>query len=507
MKYIVAHDLGTTGNKAVLYSAEGRIVSHTFSPYETHYPRAGYVEQEAEDWWRAVCVSTRELLSRETVAPAEVAAVAFSAQMMGCLIVDREGRALRRSIIWADTRSVREVETIADRIDRDRIYEITGHRLSASYSAAKLLWIREHERDLYKKTHKMVQAKDYIVQRLTGEFVTDFSDASGTNMFDLREKTWSKEILDAIGVPERMLPTPVASTTVVGGVRDRVAEEAGLAPGTPVVIGGGDGACATVGAGVVRSGRAYNVLGTSSWIAMAAEEPVIDPGQRTFTWVHLDPALYMPCGTMQSAGFSYTWFKDVLCTLESAEADRLGSNVYETLNEYVHRSAPGARGLLFLPYLLGERSPWWEPDARAAFVGLGASHTKEDMTRAVLEGVAHNLRIILGAFDETYSIERLVLIGGGARNDAWTRILADLWRRPLDIPEMVEDATSMGAAICGGVGVGLFDSFAVAEELVVPARTVEPNLDTADLYDRLHRAFLDAYRALEPIFRDLARYR
>lgn len=507
MKYILAHDLGTTGNKAVLYSDEGRIVADRFCGYPTHHPRPGFVEQDAEDWWNAVCESTRRLLSQKAINASDVAAVSFSGQMMGCLGVDRRGRPLGRAVIWADTRAVREEADIARRIDRDRVYEITGHRLSASYSAAKLLWLRNHEPDIYRKIHKMLQAKDYIVHRLTGEFATDYSDASGTNMFNLRAKRWSREILDALEISETVLPNVLPSTTIVGSVRNGIASETGLKAGTPVVLGGGDGACATVGAGIVRGGRAYNVLGTSSWIAMAADEPVMDPEQRTFTWAHLDPALYMPCGTMQAAGFSYNWFTDVLCGPEAAEAARLGNDIHAKLNDDVNASPPGAGGLIFLPYLLGERSPWWRPDARAAFIGLGASHTKKDLTRAVLEGVAHNLRIILEIFDRTHAIEALMLIGGAARNRAWTQILADIWRRPLDIPAAVEDATSMGAAICGGVALGIFDDFRIAETLVVPRQRVQPDHRTADIYDELHRIFLDAYHGLEPTFRRLAAYR
>lgn len=505
--YLLAHDLGTTGNKAVLYSVEGRIVADSFSAYGTHHPRPGFVEQNPQDWWKAVCISTRELLSREGINPSQIAAVSFSAQMMGCLVVDANGKPLRPSIIWADTRATEEIRQIASRIDRDRVYEITGHRLSSSYSAAKLLWIKNHEPAVFERTHKMLQAKDFIVHRLTGEFVTDYSDASGTNMFDLREKRWSPEILAAIGVAEEVLPRPVASKTVIGSVGAGVAEESGLAAGTPVVVGGGDGACATVGAGVIRSGRAYNVLGTSSWIAMASREPVMDGEQRTFNWVHLDEDLYMPCGTMQSAGFSYSWFKDVLCDLETRDAEAAGKNVYDTLNGYTEESAPGAGGLLFLPYLLGERSPWWEPDARAAFIGLGAEHTRAHMARAVLEGVAHNLRVILNAFDQDQYIEKLTLIGGAARNAVWTQILADVWGRPLEIPSAVEDATSMGAAICAGVGIGVFPGFEVAETMVVSERRLEPNPDRVALYENMHSVFLRAYRALEPVFRDLAPYR
>ena len=251
---ILAHDLGTSGNKATLYRADGTLVASCVHEYPTSYPQPGFVEQDPEDWWNAVCASTRELLEKTGMRPERIAAVSFSAQMMGCLPVDREGNPLRPMIIWADTRAVEEERWMVERIGMERGYEITGHRLSASYSAAKLLWVRRREPDIYRRCYKMLHAKDFIICRLTGEFVTDYSDASGTNLFDIRAKMWSEEILRALDLDEELLPELHPSTDIAGGVTKAAAEDTGLLEGTPVVIGGGDGSCACVGAGVVDEG-------------------------------------------------------------------------------------------------------------------------------------------------------------------------------------------------------------------------------------------------------------
>jgi xylulokinase len=262
-----------------------------------------------------------------------------------------------------------------------------------------------------------------------------------------------------------------------------------------------------VGAGVVESGKMYNVLGTSSWIAGASKEPHFDPEQRTFNWIHLDGDLFNPCGTMQGAGFSYSWFREVLGEADALAAEQGGVRIYELLNEYAESSPVGANGLLFLPYLMGERSPWWNPKARAAFIGLDAAHTRKDMVRAVLEGVALNLKIILDVFEAVEPVDALVLIGGGARNRVWRNILASAWNRPLDVPESVENATSMGAAVCGGVAVGMYPRFDVATRFARPVDRVEPDGQAADDYERLYPVFCNVYRALVPAFDELAAFR
>ena len=347
-QYILAHDLGTSGNKATLYRTDGTLAASLVAPYPTHYPHPGWVEQDPEDWWRAVCETTRALLNTTGVTPGQVAGISFSAQMMGCLLVDKNGDPLRPMITWADTRAAKQEKEMLARLPMADFYHITGHRASASYSAAKLLWVRENEPEVYAKAYQMLHAKDFIVHRLTGCFATDYSDASGTNLFDIGKKEWSAEICTALDIPQSLLPQPYPSAHVAGGVLPGAAAQCGLAAGTPVVLGGGDGSCACVGAGVVAGGSTYCVLGSSAWISTASTVPVFDETMRTFNWVHLDPTLYTPCGTMQAAGVSYGWYRDALCGLQKAEAEETGESVYALLDAAARRAGPGAGGLLFL---------------------------------------------------------------------------------------------------------------------------------------------------------------
>jgi xylulokinase len=339
------------------------------------------------------------------------------------------------------------------------------------------------------------------VARLTGVFATDPSDASGMNLYDLGTGEWSPQILKAVGLDPELLPSVRSSSAVVGAVAKSVAGDAGVREGTPVVIGGGDGACAAAGAGVVAEGTAYNYIGSSSWIALAARAPIFDPDYMTFTFAHLIPGMFMPDGTMQAAGASYQWMRDQLCPVEAQTAQALQVSPYEVMNELAAQSPPGANGLLFLPYLMGERSPHWNTNARGAFVGLTIRHTRADMIRAVLEGVAMNLCTILDAFRaQGAEVKAMRLIGGGARGRLWNQIMADVYGIPVQRLAILEEATSMGAALAGGVGVGLYPDFAVATVMNPVAEIMEPNLRNRDLYAELTSLFRDTYRALVPVY-------
>lgn len=506
-QYILAHDLGTSGNKATLYTLEGALHASTVVEYPTYYPQPGFVEQDPSDWWRAVCSSTRLLLENGGVFPEQIACVCFSGQMMGCLLVDKDGIPLHNMLIWADTRAQEQEHEMERRLGMDFVYRTTGHRISASYSAAKLLWIKQHEPQLYARAHKMLHAKDYVIFRMTGRIATDYSDASGTNLFDIAGKRWSEDILRELSIDPALMPEAHPSTHLVGGVTAQGAAECGLQQGTPVILGGGDGSCACVGAGVVRQGSAYCVLGSSSWISLASAQPLLDAQMRTFNWVHLDERLYTPCGTMQAAGYSYRWFRDALCTQVGAEAGAQGKSTYERINQDVAASPPGAGGLMYLPYLLGERSPRWNLDARGAFVGLSVTSTKGDMARAVLEGVGMNLKIILDVLSQAQAMEKVSLIGGGAKGAVWRQILADIWQKPLLLPAHPEEATSMGAAVCGGVGIGVYPDFTVMDHMQAADQSVTPQAELAPLYDALCEAFNQAYEGLLRPYATLAAMR
>lgn len=503
-RFILAHDLGTTGDKASLYDGQGRVLGSVFYGYTTHYPHVNWAEQSPEDWWQAVCSSTGQLISQSRVAPESIACIVFSGQMMGCVAVDRQAQPLRRAIIWADQRAVEQAGSLISKIGLQNTYRITGHRASPSYSGAKILWIRDHEPEIFRNTHKFLHAKDFIVARLTGNFVTDYSDAGGMNLFDLQRKDWSGEILDAIDLDPGKLPELHASTDVVGAVSPRLASAIGLPAGTPVVVGGGDGCCAAVGAGVVREGSAYNYIGSSAWIGIATREPVFDPGLRTFTWVHLVPGMYHPTGSMQAAGASYQWARDMLCQEEVHQAAAQNLSPYELMNQRAENSPPGANRLLFLPYLMGERSPRWNPKARGVYLGLTVKHTRDDMLRATLEGITFNLRVILEAFQEQGArVAAMRLIGGGARGRIWRQIMADIYNMPVQRLQLVEEATSLGAALAGGIGVGIFSDFGVAEQLTPVYDETLPQPNTKALYDGLFRVFNQAYDAMLPLYDEI----
>jgi xylulokinase len=506
--FILAHDIGTTGDKATLFRDDGTLVASTFAGYPTRYPGPGWAEQDAGDYWEAFCSATRGLLASAGCSPRDIGVVSFSGQMMAALAIDAGGRPLRPSIIWADQRASREIEELAARVPRDRVYELTGHPLAPNYTLAKIMWIRRNEPEVFRRVSHFIQAKDFLVLKLTGRVCSDYSDASGTQMLDIRELHWSQEILSAAGVSAQLLPELLESTTVAGTVTPEAASASGLAQGTPVAVGGGDGACATCGAGVVSEGDAYLCLGTSTWMATASRAPLIDKARRTVTFGHFIRGLYFPCGVMQSGGGSLAWFREALADTEKAEAREAGIDVHEILNREAAEVPPGSEGLLFLPYLMGERSPWWSATARACFVGLSPRHGRKHMLRAVMEGVAYNMRIIADAFAEQgLRYESLRMIGGAARNPVWRQIFADVLEKPVELLSFVEEATSVGAAIAGGVGIGLFHTIDEAARIVKVVERTESQPARYPVYRSYYPCFTRSYQQLEPVFAMLAECR
>ncbi len=504
-QFILAHDLGTTGNKASLYDAEGTLLGSSLSEYSTQFEHTGWAEQNPEDWWQAVCASTKELINQTKINKQDIACIVFSGQMMGCVALDKNAKPLCNALIWADQRSIKQEQWLGEQISPEKVYRITGHRLSASYSLCKILWLRDNQPSIYSNTYKFVHAKDAVVARLTGNFVTDPSDASGMNLYDLEKGTWSEEMIKAADLDRSKLPDLKPSTAVVGEVQKHIADEVGLDADTAVVIGGGDGCCAATGAGVIQEGRAYNYIGSSSWIALATDKPIYDPTMRTFTWAHLIPNMFSPCGTMQAAGASYAWARNELAPLEVQLSKEKNISVYELMNQAAEASPVGAKGLLYLPYLLGERSPRWNTKARGAFIGLDIRHSRADMLRAVLEGITLNLRVILDAFTaQGATIDAMRVIGGGAKGKLWNQIMADIYGVSVKRLKVLEEATSLGAAVAGGVGVGVYKDFSMVEHMNPVVSTVEPNPASQDIYNKLIKVFNSAYDALVPVYDQLA---
>lgn len=295
--YILAHDLGTSGNKATLFSAEGQLIGSEVYSYDAHYFNDTWVEQNAEDWWNAVCHTSRQLIQSTGIDAKDIKAISFSGQMMGCLCVDKQGNPLRPSMIWADQRAQRQAAQIEEHISQWDFYHIVGHRNTASYGIQKLMWVKDNEPEIYENTYKTLNAKDFIVFRLTGNFYTEPSDGNSNGCFDLNTLQWSEEILKYAGIDPDKLPELKPSTFVAGGVTEAAAKATGLAVGTPVVLGGGDGVAANIGCGSIAPGKTYNCMGTSAWITTTTEKPIFDEKMRIVTWAHIVPGLYAPNGT------------------------------------------------------------------------------------------------------------------------------------------------------------------------------------------------------------------
>lgn len=502
--YLIAHDLGTSGDKATLFTVDGELVKSVTYVYETNFFNSTWAEQDPEDWWKAVCENNKKLL--DGVDKKRVAGMAFSGQMMGCVVIGKDGNVLRPAIIWADQRSQEQEAYIKSRIDEQEFYHITGHRISASYSIEKLMWIRDNEPDIFTRVYKMLQPKDYIIYRLTGALVTDYSDASGTNCLDLNKLVWSDRILDLTGIDRELLTDVYPSTHVAGEITADMAEICGLAVGTPIIVGGGDGLCAAVGAGSVRKGDAFNYLGSSSWVALTSDKPIYDPQMRTYNWAHMVPGMYSPNGTMQAAGNSYHFVKNILCKDLEQTAGKQGQSPYELMNQEIAASPMGANGLLYLPYILGERSPRWNSEARGAFIGLKMEHTRGDLLRATVEGILMNLCIILDVFRQETDIQSLNVIGGLAKGDSIRQTLADIYGVQANRLNYLDEATSMGAAVAAGVGAGVLEGFEAIDRFVKVDDVIVPNMENHKKYKKLKSMFDESYFALLETYKHLAEW-
>jgi xylulokinase len=491
---IIAHDLGTTGNKASLHQIDGTLLDSVTVNYPAHFAPGGIAEQHPEDWWQAVVDATRKLLSRAATDPSDVLGVVVSGQMMGAVLLDANYRPVRPAIIWADTRASTQQQQLSDRVGDEAAYAILGHRLNPTYSVSKVMWVRDNEPDVWDKVRHVCVAKDYIAYQLSGRLATDRSDASGTNAYDQQTGTWSNTILEAAGLDAHLFPEIVESTEILGTLTQSAADALGLTTNTSVVMGGGDGPLAAVGAGVVSpDDGAYVSLGTSSWISFATLEPVLDPSMRTFTFNNVVPGGFVPTATMQAGGASLQWIAEVL------QPNASGKDMQKLFGDL--ESPVTTDDLYFLPYLLGERSPLWEPSARGAFVGLGRHHTRSHMARAVMEGVAFNLWTCIRAFESAgHRFEHIDAVGGGAVSDVFLQLLADVWGITVSRRSVTEEANSLGAAVTAAVALGAAD-FSVARQLSEVTAEFIPDASKHAAYTSRYPVFIEAVDALLPWFR------
>jgi len=486
---LIAHDLGTTGNKASLHDNSGRLLAAATVGYPTRYAADTTSEQDPHDWWRAIVAATRELLATTGTSAARVDGICVSGQMMGLVLLDATGVPTRPAMIWSDQRASVEAATLADTFGEANAYRITGNRIAAPYTLPKLMWVRDHDPRAFERATVLCVAKDYVNFRLTGRLATDRSDASHTGAYDLATGAWSPELLAAAGVDAALWPEIVDSTDVLGTLTATAADELGLLPGTRVVTGGGDGPMAAVAAGCVTvDSPGYVCLGTSAWYACTTTEPVLDAEERSFNLCHVVPGLFTPTATTQTGAGSVQWAAETLAEAPD-EIGRLISDASAAL--------AADEDLYFLPYLIGERSPWWDAKASGVFVGLRMHHRRPNLTRAVLEGVGYSLALCMAPL-RTTADAGIDVIGGGAASDTWLALLADIWGVPVRRRSVTNQANSLGAAVTGLVGLGEAD-FTIASTLSSVEAEFVPGPGSAAQSRHLAR-FSDAYRALSGWF-------
>ncbi|MGD2049943.1 MAG: xylulokinase [Chloroflexota bacterium] len=489
-------DISTTGAKALLLDEAGQVVSSATTPLTLSTPRPLWSEQSPEDWWAGIVQSIQKVLSKAELPGSEIAAIGLTGQMHGLVLLDGKGEVLRPAILWNDQRTGKQCDDIRARLGKDRLIQITGNDALTGFTAPKILWVQQNEPEIWANTRHILLPKDFIRYKLTGEFGVDKAGGAGTILFDLQTRTWSEEVITALEIPPDLLPATYEGPEITGTVSQEAASETGLTPGTPVVGGGGDQAAQAVGVGAVQPGIIALTLGTSGVVFAATEEPLIEPEGRLHAFCHAVPDQWHFMGVMLSAAGSLQWYRDTF--FPQMDFDELVSDA---------ESAPlGCEGLLFLPYLTGERTPHPDPLARGAFVGLTIRNGRDHITRSVLEGVAFGIKDSFELIQASGlgAIEQVRISGGGARSATWRQLIANVLGSELVTVNTTEGA-AFGAALLAGVGAGLYGSVpeACQATIQVTGRTVPDEGATAD-YQGYYARYQALYPALASEFKAMA---
>ena len=499
MSYLLGIDIGTSGTKIIAVDESGKLVATAHAPYEIYHPQPLWAEQNPADWWSAVCQCCRQIVAQ--IGNDDIISIGLSGQMHGLVMLDQSGAVLRPAILWNDGRTQQQCDEITEVVGLETLVSETANAALTGFTAPKILWVRQNQPAIYARTHKILLPKDYVRYELTSEFATEVSDASGTLLLNVPARKWSELVCAKLDIDLSLLPRVYESYEISGQISARAAELTGLKAGTPVVGGGGDQAAGAVGNGIVQSGILSVTTGTSGVVFAFADAPTVDPQLRMHTFCHAVPNKWHVMGVMLSAGGSLRWYRDTLARSEKSVAAHMNIDAYELIAREAETVAPGAEGLLFLPYLSGERTPHPDPLARGAFVGLTVRHTKAHMARAVLEGVSYGLRDSLEIMKSMgVSIGNVRASGGGAKSSVWRQIQADVFGFPLSTIA-IDEGPALGAALLAGVGAGIYDSVEEACSAVVKvsrgASVIEAN---ARIYDEYYRVYGELYPALKSTF-------
>ena len=505
MAYIIGVDIGTSGTKTVLFDESGKVIASKTIEYPMYQPKNGYAEQDPKDWADATVNTLKAVVSQSGVSKDDIKGIGLSGQMHGLVMLDKDNEVIRNSIIWCDQRTSKEVEEMNAKLGERKLIEITANPALTGWTAAKILWVKNNEPQNYERCRHILLPKDYIRFILTGEYATEVSDASGMQLLDVPNRCWSNEILETLEIDKSLLGKVYESCEVTGTLTKKMAELTGLNEGTIVVGGAGDNAAAAVGTGVVEDGKAFTTIGTSGVVFAHTSSISIDALGRVHTCCAAVPGAWHVMGVTQGAGLSLKWFRDNFCGSEKETAKLMGVDEYYLMDKEAESVEVGSNRLLYLPYLMGERTPHLDPNARGVFFGLSAMHTKKDMLRAVMEGVSYSLRDCVEVFREMkININDMMACGGGGSSPLWRSMLADLYNCPVKTLASKE-GPALGVALLASVGAGIYSSVGEACKQVIEVNKIqEPNAQNVGEYEKYYQLYREIYPALKDSFSKLS---
>jgi xylulokinase len=505
MKYAIGVDIGTSGTKSVLFDQKGTVISSATVEYPLYQPQNGYAEQKPEDWYNAAVSTIKTIVSESGVDSADIVGIGLSGQMHGLVMLDENNNVIRPSIIWCDQRTAKECKEITEKVGAERLVEITANPALTGFTASKILWVRNNEPENYAKCRHILLPKDYVRFMLTGVYATEVSDASGMQLLDVPNRCWSDEVLEKLDIDKALLAKVYESPEVTGTITEKAAQLTGLKAGTIVVGGAGDNAAAAVGTGVVADGKAFTTIGTSGVVFAHTSDISIDAKGRVHTFCCAIPGCWHVMGVTQGAGLSLKWFRDNFCMEEKETAKLMEVNEYYLMDKEAETVRIGADRLLYLPYLMGERTPHLDPNARGMFFGLSAMHTKKHLLRAVMEGVAYSLRDCQEIFrDMGIDISDMMACGGGGTSPLWRQMLADLYNCPVKTVSSKE-GPALGVAILAFVGAGVYKTVPEAcAEIIKTDKVQNPINENVPEYEKFYRLYTEVYPAVKEQYNKLA---
>ena len=500
-KYLIGLDIGTSGTKCILADDEGTVIASSTQEYPLYTPKPGWAEQDPQDWWDAVVRGLKVILGKADVNPADIAGLSYSGQMHGLVALDERLEVIRPSILWCDQRTQAQCDWITERAGGlEGLLTYTNNQMLTGYTGGKILWLRDEEPDNFARMKVFVCPKDYIRFRMTGSVGIDVSDASGTGFYDVKNRRWSDGLIELAGLDKSIFPEAHESTELAGTVTKEVAALTGLPEGLPCYYGGGDAVIQTTGAGLVKPGTLGVVIGTSGNVSMALDKYEDNPHGDLQLFCGNEPGLWLAFGCTLTAGGAYRWYRDELCKAEDIQAKAEGRNVYDVMGELAEESVPGAHGVVFTPYLTGERCPYPDPNARGSFYGLTLGTKKGDITRSVMEGVTYSLRQLVDIMGSFAKNEKVYASGGGSVSPLWRQMQADIFNLPVYTMSAASEGGAYGAILVAGVGAGIWKNLGEAVKVIRSETETLPNPENQAAYNDTYEIYGKLYHALKPVY-------